>query len=420
MDTSSANKEGLFMFPSGVVTRGPHLSGVAAEDINCRCDVIVEIPEIDQSKLRQAKDPETGENVNVKNMDFDEWARINKIKFHESVRVMAPEKLISKGKYVELHKGEKSWRALYYDWSKLKIASGQELTASQLKFYKANFAKYDPTSIRVKGSVVIKKPLTIPKPKPVAPPVEVKFSEGVLKTDNFAKSEGWEARHEAHKAALKQRMGFDLKEVSMQKTDTPEFGKAQLKFKKAVRSFTKPKADSLMADNVFISGEGNFVKFEKGMGTYENTLNQIAGDKVIKHYNQQLTRIQVHKRGYRASASQSRIDFSVADNIGTQFHEYGHLLEREKAARWKARKWVRARGNNKQTPLNEISFYSDKQLAYADKFIDPYVGKIYQSGSTEVLSMGMQQFTSDTSMMRFAKKDFDHFAFVHGILTGAI
>ncbi len=164
MDKQEADKDNLFTLPSGVVTRGPHLSGVAAEDINCRCDVIVEIPEFEPSKLRQAKDPQTGENVNVKNMDFDEWAKINKINFHESVRAVPPEKLLSKAKYVSFHKGEKSLGALQYDWLKLKAASGQGLTDAQWKFYNAKYDRYETTSITVKGSVLIKKPLKMPRP----------------------------------------------------------------------------------------------------------------------------------------------------------------------------------------------------------------------------------------------------------------
>jgi hypothetical protein len=43
MDGKEADDDGLFTLPSGVRTEGPGMSGVAEEDINCRCTVRVEI-----------------------------------------------------------------------------------------------------------------------------------------------------------------------------------------------------------------------------------------------------------------------------------------------------------------------------------------------------------------------------------------
>lgn len=43
MDGKEADDDGLFTLPSGVRTEGPGMSGVAEEDINCRCSVRVEV-----------------------------------------------------------------------------------------------------------------------------------------------------------------------------------------------------------------------------------------------------------------------------------------------------------------------------------------------------------------------------------------
>lgn len=43
MDGKEAEDDGLFTLPSGVRTEGPGMSGVAEEDINCRCTVRVEV-----------------------------------------------------------------------------------------------------------------------------------------------------------------------------------------------------------------------------------------------------------------------------------------------------------------------------------------------------------------------------------------
>lgn len=43
MDGKEADDDGLFTLPSGVRTEGPGMTGVAEEDINCRCTVRVEV-----------------------------------------------------------------------------------------------------------------------------------------------------------------------------------------------------------------------------------------------------------------------------------------------------------------------------------------------------------------------------------------
>lgn len=43
MDGQEANEKGKFVLPSGVETAGPRLSGIAKEDINCRCTTLLKI-----------------------------------------------------------------------------------------------------------------------------------------------------------------------------------------------------------------------------------------------------------------------------------------------------------------------------------------------------------------------------------------
>ena len=56
-----------------------------------------------------------------------------------------------------------------------------------------------------------------------------------------------------------------------------------------------------------------------------------------------------------------------------------------------------------------------------DKFVDPYVGKVYDGyfgeKATEVVSMGIERFHSPESMKEFRDKDPDHFHFILGVLT---
>jgi hypothetical protein len=61
--------------------------------------------------------------------------------------------------------------------------------------------------------------------------------------------------------------------------------------------------------------------------------------------------------------------------------------------------------------------YRDNEIALPDKFISPYVGKIYDRGTTEVLSMGIEHFSDPKSLAHLRKEDPDHFNFILGVLA---
>lgn len=59
--------------------------------------------------------------------------------------------------------------------------------------------------------------------------------------------------------------------------------------------------------------------------------------------------------------------------------------------------------------------YEESEKAYPGTFVHPYVGKVYPDGTTEVLSMGLEHFTSADRMRRLYEADPDHFAFMLGM-----
>lgn len=71
--------EYMFTLPDGTKTSGPGLSGLAEEDINCRCGVIAIIRDFEPGK-RWARDTETGKGEIVSNMNYNEWAELKGIK----------------------------------------------------------------------------------------------------------------------------------------------------------------------------------------------------------------------------------------------------------------------------------------------------------------------------------------------------
>lgn len=109
----------------------------------------------------------------------------------------------------------------------------------------------------------------------------------------------------------------------------------------------------------------------------------------------------------------------VADIRRVLFHELGHFLEFENPDIAKAaNEWIKSRATGKLAKLkDDISpGYEDEEVYYPDKFIDPYVGRFYGDGATEVVSMGIENFTDPLKMAELYSKDSEHFNFIMGIL----
>jgi len=67
MDGQKADKDGYFTLPCGVKTLGPSLSGIAEEDINCRCTLVYQIDGF-EPKQRRAR----GEGV-IPYTNYTDW-----------------------------------------------------------------------------------------------------------------------------------------------------------------------------------------------------------------------------------------------------------------------------------------------------------------------------------------------------------
>jgi hypothetical protein len=91
------------------------------------------------------------------------------------------------------------------------------------------------------------------------------------------------------------------------------------------------------------------------------------------------------------------------------WHEMAHMIEFEDPSIANAAKsWIRARATGPEQTINSIqgvSYYEDDEVALPGKFIDPYIGKIYDMDATEVISMGLQHFTDPEKMLEFYRKD---------------
>ncbi|MEO1390217.1 MAG: phage portal protein [Cyanobacteria bacterium J06634_6] len=103
------------------------------------------------------------------------------------------------------------------------------------------------------------------------------------------------------------------------------------------------------------------------------------------------------------------------------FHEAAHHLEfTRKDAAAAAAAWIESRRSGPNARLSELTgnkSYQDSEIAIPDKFINPYVGKVYKSGATEVLSMGLEKFRDAGDMLELFRDDREHFDLILGIIS---
>lgn len=123
----------------------------------------------------------------------------------------------------------------------------------------------------------------------------------------------------------------------------------------------------------------------------------------------------------KALGGVGKIGLGGREFAGDLVHEWGHSLEdvgaRVGAA---ARGFLDARTVNE--PLRRLrdltsKTYSIGELAKKDGFYDPYMGKYYRFGATEITSMGIELVRTQNASKLYSH-DPDHFYLVLGILAG--
>lgn len=130
-------------------------------------------------------------------------------------------------------------------------------------------------------------------------------------------------------------------------------------------------------------------------------------------------------RSDRAHADEDKREINIgkngADAKAVLWHELAHFIEFERPDIAKAAMgWIEGRRTGEKQPINTIAgceHLEADEIAYPDNFIDPYVGKFYSDGATEVISMGFQYFTNAESMATLYDKDPEHFNLIAGILA---
>jgi len=61
---------------------------------------------------------------------------------------------------------------------------------------------------------------------------------------------------------------------------------------------------------------------------------------------------------------------------------------------------------------------SNDEVMWKDEFFNPYIGRIYDGGDTEVLSMGIQSLYEPSYFRQIIRNDPDHFRLIWATLRG--
>ena len=103
------------------------------------------------------------------------------------------------------------------------------------------------------------------------------------------------------------------------------------------------------------------------------------------------------------------------DSQRVVLHEISHVLDNEKHVRETSLcSYVSRVEGGKSSRL----YYGSREEAFDDKFSSKYVGKLYGDGSTEFMSMGIENFHDLDALAKFVHADPHHFASVYATLKG--
>jgi len=143
-----------------------------------------------------------------------------------------------------------------------------------------------------------------------------------------------------------------------------------------------------------------------------------------KMVNGRIDNVRIITTGSKRSSAivnSATIDIDDSFSRRTMYHELSHILEVDDALREANQAFIKSRATGAPEMLSKLtgnSAYSKNEIALPDHFFSPYVGKVYQSGATEVSAMGMQQFSSMTNMYRLYDRDPEMFSIMVGTMFG--
>jgi len=159
-----------------------------------------------------------------------------------------------------------------------------------------------------------------------------------------------------------------------------------------------------------ITGRSQVIKNANSAVEFVNGLTRTMSDDVVRNAG-----LLIRTKSVRENCFGTEIELSRKSTIRTIVHELGHFLENQDiTVKYRAIQFLESRtpGNVAQSlrSLTGNRGYRSDEVAKVDKFLSPYMGKIYNSGSTEIISMGLEYLYAEP--VRLATQDPGYFDFV--------
>jgi hypothetical protein len=135
-----------------------------------------------------------------------------------------------------------------------------------------------------------------------------------------------------------------------------------------------------------------------------------------------VVRVEATRRGRSYARSDTNAVYLAHDTARMMAaHELGHILEFNtpqvhQAARAFLERRTAGEKPQRLSVLMPEYVFGRNEVAKPDRFMAPYAGKIYESGWTEIVSVGVQWLYDDP--VRLAREDPEYFAFIVDVLRG--
>lgn len=128
-----------------------------------------------------------------------------------------------------------------------------------------------------------------------------------------------------------------------------------------------------------------------------------------------------HASGILETGGRKTVAVGKHFNRTVLFHELAHHLETDAIARASAHGFLIKRRESSSTyrlrDLTGNNGYGPAEVAWKDKFLNPYIGKVYRDGVTEVFSMGVQMLADPVQAAKLAAEDPEMFALISGYIS---
>jgi hypothetical protein len=188
---------------------------------------------------------------------------------------------------------------------------------------------------------------------------------------------------------------------------------------------SEAETENWLSQSVHVASDA-FSRLKRTKSTYES-IDDLKRD-MMEFYRLvggKIGKIKVVTKGTsRAHANKHTGEVAVDSNFNKRvlFHELAHHLEFSNplilmaASEFRKQRTDGSEGE-KLVPLRALAHmgYGKDEFAFKDKFFDPYVGKYYRDGSTEVVSMGLQQLASPEAILHLYANDREHLELAVGM-----